>query len=243
MSTIGGNSTLIKPKGENMLKRFLKDLWLKLQDRTGGGTKSSTNVYTPTPAPQPSTADAIKAWVESMPQVYETQMRYAPLQAAQAIDLYSQYALPLARADFEANQALYPKTHGLQETMAGQAEEGMTATEMPDWMRRQYQSDMNAQLGTNTGSPIGADYVSRGMQNQLFQQQKYYRDLGLSLAGRQPLSQATQPATTDYMSGYNPQSVMNYTQQGYGSYTQAARPLAMSKSSQAPLWGLLGSNI
>jgi hypothetical protein len=178
-----------------------------------------------------------------MPQVYETQMQYAPLQAAQAIDLYSQYALPLAQADYQANAALYPKTAALQETMANQATEGMTATTMPDWMRRQYQSDINAQLGPNAGSPIGADYMSRGMQNQLFQQQKYYRDLGLSLAGRQPLSQATQPGTTDYMSGFTPQSVINYTQQGYGSFTQAARPLALTQSrpGNSPLWGLLGT--
>lgn len=209
----------------------------------GGGTNTTTSIYTPTPAPAPSTAEAIDAWVKSMPTVFAEQQRQAPLQAQQAMDLYSQYALPLAQADYQANAALYPQTAALQENMAGQATQGMNATEMPDWMRKQYQSDMNAQLGQNVASPIGADYVSRGMQNQLFQQQKYYRDFGLSLAGRQPLSQATAPATTDYTAGYTPQSVMNYTQQGYGSYTQAARPIATqnSRPANSPLWGLVGS--
>ena len=229
-----------------MLK-LLKDLWLKLKSEFGGGggSKSTTSIYTPTPQPAPSTAEAIDAWVKSMPQVYETQMQYNPLQAAQGIDLYKQYALPLAQADYNANAALYPKTAALQENMADQATTGINATEMPDWMRKQYMSDMNSQLGTNAGSPIGADYTSRGMQSQLFEQQKYYRDLGLSLAGRQPLSPATQPGTTDYMSGFTPQSVMNQQQQGYSSYSQAARPIAGTSSQtrpgNSPLWGLAGT--
>jgi hypothetical protein len=123
----------------------------------------------------------------------------------------------------------------------------MTATSMPDWMRNQYISDYNAQLGTNAGSPIGAEYVSRKMQQQLFDQQKYYRDLGLSLAGRQPLvsNQQGVPQTTNYAATYTPGSVMNYVQQGYGSYTQAARPIAATNSQQQSrtansyLWGLI----
>ena len=228
---------------------MIKDLWLKLKSNFGGGGgskgSSETTIYTPTPTPAPTTAESIDAWVKSMPTVFAEQQRQAPLQAQQMMDLYSKYALPLAQADYSANAALYPKTAALQENMADQATTGINATEMPDWMRKQYMSDMNSQLGTNAGSPIGADYTSRGMQSQLFEQQKYYRDLGLSLAGRQPLSQATQPGTTDYMSGFTPQSVMNQQQQGYSSYSQAARPIAGTSSQtrpgNSPLWGLAGT--
>jgi len=208
--------------------------------RWKGGGSTTTSIYTPTPAPAPTTAESIDAWLKSAPAVFAEQQRQAPLEAQQAMDLYSKYALPIAQADYAANEALYPQTARLQENMAGAATTGMNATEMPDWMRKSYMSDMNANLGTNVGSPIGADYVSRGMQNQLFEQQKYYRDLGLSLAGRQPLSQATQPATTNYAAGFTPQSVMNQNQQGYASYTQAARPIASqnSKQNSSYLWGL-----
>lgn len=209
--------------------------------RWKGGSSTTTQIYQPTPAPAPTTAESIDAWVKSMPAVFAEQQRQAPLEAQQTMDLYNKYALPIAQADYAANAALYPETAKLQETMAGQAAEGITATSMPEWMRKQYQSDLNANIGTNAGSPIGADYVSRGMQNQLFEQQKYYRDLGLSLSGRQPLSQATQPQTTNYAAGYTPQSVMNQQQQGYASYSQAARPIASqnSKTQGSYLWGLV----
>jgi hypothetical protein len=225
--------------------KIFKNLWLKLQSEFGGGggTQSSTSIYTPTPAPAPTTAQSMQDWVANNPAVLTEQMRTNQVQAENYMQLYNQYALPIAQADYNANAALYPETAKLQETMAGQAAEGMTATTMPDWMRKQYQSDMNANLGTNAGSPIGADYVSRGMQSQLFDQQKYYRDLGLSLAGRQPLTAAASPAGTDYTSSFTPQSVMNYTQQGYGSETQAARPIATTSSrpGNSPLWGLAGT--
>ncbi len=190
--------------------------------------KGETVVNNPSPAAQPSTADAINSWVQNMPAVFAEQQRQAPLEAQQQVQLAQQYAQPLAQAYKTAQEALYPGTSAIQETSANRALQGMTATQMPDWMRQQYQSDYNANLGTNAGSPIGAEYVSRNMQNQLFNQQKYYQDLGLSLAGRQPLSQPQTPQTNNYASTFTPQSVMNYTQQGYGTYAGSARPLGFS---------------
>lgn len=216
----------------------------------GGGESSgssTTTIYTPTATPAPSTAEAIQAWVSSMPTVFAEQQRQAPLEAQQQLQLLQQYGLPLASAAQSIDAALYPKTQALQENMADQATTGMNATSMPDWMKDSYRSDYNANLGTNAGSPIGAEYVSRNMQKQLFEQQKYYRDLGLSLSGRQPLvnNQQGTPQTTNYASTFTPGSVMNYVQQGYGSYSQAARPIATTNSQQKSntansyLWGLI----
>ena len=192
-----------------------------------GGTEI---VNAPTPAAQPSTAEAINAWVQAMPQVYQTQMQYAPQEAAQQVGLAQQYALPLAQAYQQAQDVLYPGTSKLQENLAGIAGQGINATSMPDWMRQSYLSDLRANLGTNAGSPIGADYTSREMQNQLFQQQKYYNDLGLSLAGRQPLATPTTPSTNNYASTFTPSNVMNFMQQGYNTYSNAARPLGFTQS-------------
>ena len=206
----------------------------------GGGT--TTVVQAPAPAPAPSTAEAINAWVSSLPTVYETQLRYAPQEAAQQVSMAQQYALPLAQAFKTGQEALYPGTSAIQETLAGQATAGATATTMPDWMKQQYRSDINAQLGANVASPIGADYASRNMQRQLFEQQKYYRDLGLSLSGRQPLSQPAIPQTTNYASTFTPASAMNYMQQGYGTYQAAARPLGFTQNQQKSggLFGMFG---
>lgn len=153
-----------------------------------------------------------------MPTVFAEQQRQAPLEAQQQLELLQQYGLPISQGLQSIDKALYPVTSGLQETMATQANQGMTATSMPDWMRQSYLSDYNSQLGTNAGSPIGAEYTSRGMQQQLYNQQQQYRDLGLSLAGRQPLSTAQAPQYTNYMSGFTPTGVANQQQSAYNSY-------------------------
>jgi hypothetical protein len=94
-------------------------------------------------------------------------------------------------------------------------------SEVPDWMRNEYLSNLNANIGTNVGAPVGADYVSRGLLQQKQDWQNYYRDLGLSLTGRQPLTQAQTPATSDYMSNYTPTSVMGYTSSTYSPYASS----------------------
>jgi hypothetical protein len=202
--------------------------------------KGETNIVSPEPVPQPTLSETATDWAQAMPTIYETQMKYAPLEAQQQVALAQQYAAPLGQAYKTAQEAMYPTTSALQENMASQATQGMNATQMPDWMRQNYMSDFNANIGTNAGSPIGADYVSRGMQEQLFNQQKYYRDLGLSLAGRQPLSQPTTPTTTNQMSTFTPQSAMNFAQQGYGTFASSARPLGFTQNQGISL-GFLGN--
>jgi hypothetical protein len=179
-----------------------------------------TSIEQPTPTSQPSTAEAVNAWVQSMPQVYQTQMQYAPLQAQQQVELAQQYAQPLGEAYKTAQAAMYPETSKLQEQLATQASEGMQSN-VPDWMRQEYLSNLNANLGSNAGSGIGADYASRGLLQQKQDWQSYYRDLGLSVAGRQPLTQATTPTTSDYMSNFSPNSNMNYMANTYGTYSNA----------------------
>jgi len=180
----------------------------------GGG---DTTVQTPTPPAAPTTQESIDAWIESMPQVYETQMQYAPMQAQQQVELAQQYAQPMGQAMLSAQRAMYPEEYKLSDLASQQALEGMQG-QLPDWQKQQYQSDLRANLGTSAGSPMGADYMSRGMMQQQQEYQNYYRNLGLSIAGKQPIAGAQQPQTTDYMSGYTPQGVMSSMQQGYGNY-------------------------
>ena len=153
-----------------------------------------------------------------MPTVFAEQQRQAPLEAQQQISLLQQYGLPLSQALQNIDKTLYPQTAGIQENLAGIATQGANATQMPEWMRSQYLSDFNSQLGTNAGSPMGADYTSRGMQQQLFGQQQYYQNMGLSLAGRQPLTSAQSPSYTNYASTFTPQNVAQNQMQGYNSY-------------------------
>jgi hypothetical protein len=130
--------------------------------------------------------------------------------------LAQQYAQPLGEAYLAAQRAMYPETTALQEQLATQASEGMQEG-MPEWAREQYLSDVRANLGTNIGSGIGADYTSRGLMEQNKQWQDYYRNLGLSVAGRQPLAQPNAPGYSNYMSNFTPSGVMGYTAQNYGT--------------------------
>ena len=179
-----------------------------------------TTITQPTPPPQPSTADAMQAWVQALPQIFETQLKYAPLEAAQQVALAREFAQPLGAAYLEAQRAMYPETTALQEDLATQAGLGMGA-EVPDWMKAEYLSGVRGQLGTNVASRIGADVVSRGLLQQRQDWQNYYRNLGLSLAGRQPLAQPTMPQYSQYMSGFTPQVPMGYMASTYSPYAGA----------------------
>jgi hypothetical protein len=202
---------------------------------SGGGSK--TEVYQPTPPPQPSTADAISAWVESMPQVYETQMQYAPLQAAQQVGLAEQFAAPMGQAIQKAQSAMHPETTALQEQLAAQASEG-AAGNVPDWAREQYRSDLAGGLGYNVGSGIGSDYMSRGMMEQQQQYQQRSQDMALSLMGRQPLSQPAMPQTGQYSQQFTPQNTMGFMGETYAPFAQASRPMPLQHGDQSFLWGL-----
>lgn len=173
----------------------------------------STKIEAPS---QPTTTSSVNDWANNLPTVYENQLKYDPLIAQQQVALAQQYAGPLGKAMQDAQSALYPETTALQENLAKQAREGITS-DVPDWMKAQYKSNVNAQLGNNVNSPIGADYMSRGLLQQQQDWKQYYQNLGLSATGRQPLSQAQAPNQNNYTQGFTPGSVMQSNNQAYGT--------------------------
>jgi hypothetical protein len=164
----------------------------------------------------PSVSSSMADYVANYPKLMALQQQYAPQEAAMNLQLAQQYAEPYGKAYAAAQSAMYPQTTALQENLAGVATQGMQS-QVPDWMKAQYQSDMNAQLGTNVSSPIGSDYMSRGLLQQQEEWQRYYQNLGLSVTGRQPLTQATTPATTNQLSTFNPSTVMGMNSNTYGT--------------------------
>lgn len=198
---------------------------------------------TPEAPTAPSTGQSVQDWANALPQIFSSQMQYAPQQAQQQVQLAQQYAGPLAQAYKSAQDSLYPQTAALQESLAGQAAEGMNS-QVPDWMQSQYRSNMNAQLGTNAASPIGADYMSRGLLQQQQDWNRYYQQLGLSVTGRNPLTQATGPQTSDYLSSFTPGSVMNSNNQNYGTAAGIyGNQLQAAGQQNAAMMNLIGSGI
>ena len=180
----------------------------------------STKISQPSPPPQPSTADAVNAWVAAMPTVFAEQQRQAPLQAAQQVQLAQQYAPQLGAAAKAAQEALYPETAALQEQLAGQAGRGMEGGLTPE-EEAYYRDILASNIGTNIGSPIGADYMSRNLLMARQQREDYFRNLGLSLAGRQPLATPSMPQTGQYAQNFTPGGVMNYMASTYAPYASA----------------------
>lgn len=175
-------------------------------------------------APAPSVSSQMSDYVKSLPGLYEAQMKYDPKLVEQQLQLLQQYGLPFADAYKQANDALYPETAQLQEQLAGQASEGMESG-VPASMKQAYQDELRANLGSNIGSGIGADYTSRSLINQQQQYQNYYRDLGLSLAGRQPLASPSVSGQAGWMQGYQPNQALNYGASTYGSQAQSMQAM------------------
>ena len=204
----------------------------------------STNVSSPTPPPAPSASDSAKAWADAQPQIMEQQLKYAPIQAQQQLDLAQQYALPYAEIYRDAQAALYPETQALQEQYAQQAMQG-SQQGLTDAERGQYMDYFKSNLGTNAGSGIGASYVANNMVQADQQRKDYYTNLGLSLSGRQPLTNPTTPQTADYMSAYTPNAVMGFDSQNYGNYSGAYSSMyganASLKASQNQMYGQMAS--
>lgn len=193
--------------------------------RRGGG---GTEINYPSTPPQPSTADAINAWVKSLPEVYQAQLTYAPQEAAQQVALAQQYAEPLGQAYLKAQRAMYPEEYAMRDKLMTQVDENLNSG-VPDWMIQQYKDNMNAQLGENALSGAGADYVSRGLMQQQQDWKNYYTNLGLSLTGSQPVYSAQTPQTSNYMSNFTPTSNMNYMANTYGTYAAASRPVSTTQ--------------
>jgi uncharacterized protein YukE len=194
--------------------------------------KGGATVVQSTPPPQITAQQSMEDYIKILPQLYETQFKYAPQEAQQQLELTQQYAGPLAEAYKQAQEQLYPGTVALQEQLATQAQagmnEGLSAQE-----REQYGSDIKALLGENVSSPIGADYYGRGLMELDQQRKDYYRNLGLSMTNRQPLTQASTPITNTMASGFTPQDVMGFNTQNYGTYESASRPLGFYQNPTA----------
>jgi len=225
-------------------------LWLLSLGTRGDGSRSSlfnnygkggsqTTVYQPTPPTAPSISDTMADYTESLPALYAAQMEYAPQLAQQQVDLMSQYGGQYGQAMKDSQAAMNPETTALQEKLAGQASEGMDAG-LSDFEKEQYRDTMSANLGTNAGSGIGADYMSTGMMQAQQGRQDQYRNLGLSLAGKQQMAQPSVPGQANYMQGYQPGQALGFASQNYGSFANAGRPMAMTNSRDTGLLGMWG---
>ena len=258
----------------------------------GGGTE----IHTPTPPQQPSTAEAVEAYTESMPQMYETQLEYGPKMTGQQVEMMQQFLPQITALEQQLQQQYMPENVAqqveLQQQYAPQlaaqqrelqelaqpeavaAKEALGDVVSPDWMtgydpleqpgyeqakesvrqdirgawgaRGLGKSGMSAQDEANMMAELTYPYVMQQEQMRLGELGRR-QDVGLQMAGMYNVPQQPQVQgqgiqipgmqPTNVMQGYNFPNVQQGMQQGYGSYVQGSRPLALPNQ-QSYGWGL-----
>lgn len=174
------------------------------------------SISTPTPPPAPTVADTTKAYVDSLPAMYQASLDWNPKLTQQEFDLTSQYAGKYK----DLQTSLYPELAKLDSQLTSQATTGSATSQLSPEQQKMYVDQYRSEVGDQQGSGIGADYVSRGVLGQGMQQQQFYQNMALALTGRQSLYQVQQTPTTNIQNGYNYGSVAGQMQQGYGNYSQ-----------------------
>jgi hypothetical protein len=196
-----------------------------------------TTIQQPT---APTTTSSISDWVANYPQVFALQQKYAPQEAQQQVDLANQYAGQLGTAYKSAQEAMYPDETAFIKDSLNLAKQGQ-ASGLPNWAKQSYMDTMRAQLGENALAGSGADYMSQGLIEQQKNWQDYYTNLGLSIAGKQPVYNATQPATSNYTSTFTPSAVMGSNNQNYGTAANIYGTQAQMSTQSSPWMSAMGS--
>jgi hypothetical protein len=193
----------------------------------------STKIVQPTPPPAPSIQDNIQAYVDAQPKLFAYQQEFAPKEIAQQLELLQQYGAPYAEAYKGIQSQLYPETTAIQEDLARQATEGYT-NGLSESARNLYRDEFKALVGDNVNAGLGADFVSKNLLREDLAYRQYNQNLGLSLAGRQPLTNPYQPQFTNQVGQFGVNDVMGYNQGNYGAQ------LAFSKPFQAQGQDIMG---
>jgi hypothetical protein len=198
-----------------------------------------TKIESPQTPAAPSSADAVNAWVENLPKIYETQLQYAPKEMQQQLDLLAQYMPQFTQMQYDQTKELYPYSQGLQEQLAKQASEGMN-DEPPAWYTAKYDDYYKSLLGNQAASPIGANAYSQGMMEQNKSWGDYYRNLGLSMTNRVPIQGNVSGQSTNYMGGYTPGAVGQQMGTNYGNYMSGYSKMYGTNADAGMLTGLGG---
>lgn len=210
-----------------------------------GGGPDIQQITPAAPPAAPSASAQMQDYIQNYPQMVQLQQQYNPELAGLDYQLFQQYAPQYTQTAQDIQSQLYPQTSKLQEGLAGQALEGMDS-QLPDWAKQQYQSDFNAGIGMNVNAPIGVSDRNIGLLNLQKQWQDYYRNLGLSVANRQPLQQTAQPS---FQNAGSPQATSPFLQYGASTYasqiggqqpTQYYRPGSSGAGIGAGIGGIAG---
>ena len=197
-----------------------------------GGDKGSSD--TPNPPQQPN----VPTYQEQIDTYLANQPRFNQAQ----YEAQQQYSTPMARNQRDMYAELYPEQAALSEKMSGIASQDMEG-ELTDLERQKYQSDINANMGTNVGSQIGAGAMAREMFGAGQSKKQGGLNLGLALSGRIPTAQYNNFGAQNSMTPSQSMAAQGATtNQNLGIYDAQMRNYnAMLQGQEDPWAGMLGS--
>jgi len=205
-----------------------------------GGSKG---IAEPNPPAMPTVGESMQDYIKNMPDMYNLQKEYAPKYAADEFENYQRYMPAYTKVQDDMNRELYPEMFEQRDALSAKATEYMEQG-MPDWAREEARDIYSANLGTNAGSPIGADYMSTGMMQENEKWKQYGDNLAGNLAGRAPMTSPYQFQGKDLTGGYDFGNIYQGAQQNYGNYSNAYSNMYATNQKQAgqvnPAWGMAG---
>ena len=148
----------------------------------------------------------------------DTTSSIAPQQAQLQLDLLRQYGLPIAQEKYNAANTMYPYTTQLQEQLAKQASEGISAGLTANEARI-VNDAIRGSLGTQAVSGLGVNRLASGLLNETRSRQLQYQNMGQALTNRMPLFTAETPAYTDYASMITPSTLLGLDQNMFNQLT------------------------
>ena len=186
-----------------------------------------TEVQSPQVPAAPSYSSTIQDYIQNYPDLFNLQQQYAPQEAALQQNI---------------NQELYPETAGLQESLAGQASQGMS--EVPAWYQANTQDMLKSQFGRNVVyNPQGQEQFGIATNQANEDWKRYYQNMALSVAGRQPLASYSNNITSQYAPSQATQyAAGNYGTSSslYGNMYNANAQMAMQPNPWASALGSIG---
>jgi hypothetical protein len=190
------------------------------------------------PAPAPTASDTLADQIKLQPELLAARQQYDPQFNALDFEQLSKYT-PLVNDLMAAEQQrLSPNQYALNEDLAKQALEGSKA-DLPSLMKQSALDTFRSEIGSNVGSPIGAEYTSRNLAQLGEQYRNNYQNMGLSLLNKFPTQ--AQSATPQGTQGLSQQSLNSAYGNNVGAYGAYQSALANSYYQPAPSSGGFGN--
>jgi len=193
------------------------------------------------PAPAPTVGQSAKEYYETIPLQYEMQEKYGQQFNELDFQALQKYGPLINDLMASEQQRLAPNQYALNEDLAQQALEGSKA-DLPSLMKQSALDTFRSEIGSNVGSPIGAEYTSRNLAQLGEQYRNNYQNMGLSLLNKFPTTPSTPNLSNSNLSSQNLNSTYGNNIGAYGAYNSAmANSFYQPAPSYSPWGNLMGS--